>query len=162
MQWEPYCTKKQIDAVNQCIIWGWLGGLDDGQKPVGQFGQDAWVTPLLFFEGHPWIICDHRESGLRFNVSSKGNCLLIVHCNCLWIVAIWASWWTSSSDPWAITLKPVHPRHCHMTTYKTGVYLTDSKKSPSKAFFLTYYSVFFLQWHITGTDLKLMWWCTLT
>ncbi len=28
-------------------IWGLLGG-HDGQRPVGEFGQDAEVTPLLF------------------------------------------------------------------------------------------------------------------
>ncbi len=30
-------------------VWGWLGG-HDGQRPVGKFGQDAGVTPLLFFD----------------------------------------------------------------------------------------------------------------
>ncbi len=29
---------------------------------MGEFGQDAGVTPLLFFEGHPGISNDHRES----------------------------------------------------------------------------------------------------
>ncbi len=28
-------------------VWGWLGG-HDGQRPMGKFGQDAEVTPLLF------------------------------------------------------------------------------------------------------------------
>ncbi len=31
------------------------------------------VTPLLFFEGHPGIFNDHRESGPRFNISSEGR-----------------------------------------------------------------------------------------
>ncbi len=31
---------------------------------------------LLFFEGHPGIFNDHRESGPRFNVSSEGRCFL--------------------------------------------------------------------------------------
>ncbi len=35
-------------------VWGWLRG-HDGQRPMGKFGQDAGVTPLLFFEGHPGI-----------------------------------------------------------------------------------------------------------
>ncbi len=40
---------------------------------MGKFGQDAGVTPLLFFEGHPGIFFnDHRESGAQFNVSSEG------------------------------------------------------------------------------------------
>ncbi len=28
--------------------WGRLGGLDDGQRPKGKFGQDTGVTSLLF------------------------------------------------------------------------------------------------------------------
>ncbi len=28
-------------------VWGWLGD-HDGQRPMGKFGQDAEVTPLLF------------------------------------------------------------------------------------------------------------------
>ncbi len=34
------------------------------------------LHPLLFFEGHPGIFIDHRESGPRFNVSSEGRCFL--------------------------------------------------------------------------------------
>ncbi len=37
------------------------------------FGKDAEVTPLLFFEGHPGIFNDHRETGPRFYVSSEGR-----------------------------------------------------------------------------------------
>ncbi len=33
--------------------------------------------PTLF-EGHPGIFNDHRESGPRFNISSRGQCLLTV------------------------------------------------------------------------------------
>ncbi len=40
---------------------------------MGKFGNDAGVTPLIFFKGHPGICNDHRESGPRFNVSSKGQ-----------------------------------------------------------------------------------------
>ncbi len=36
----------------------------------GQWANLARVTPLLFFEGHPGIFNDHRESGPWFNVSS--------------------------------------------------------------------------------------------
>ncbi len=40
----------------------------------GQWANlDAGVTPLLFFEGHPGIFNDHRESGPRFNISSEGE-----------------------------------------------------------------------------------------
>ncbi len=40
---------------------------------MDKFGRDAGVTPLVFFEGHPGIFNDHRESGPRFNVSSEGR-----------------------------------------------------------------------------------------
>ncbi len=56
-------------------VWGLLGG-HDGQRPMGKFGQNSGVTPLLFFEGHPGIFNDHRESGPRFNISSEGRCFL--------------------------------------------------------------------------------------
>ncbi len=46
--------RRQSDEVYQ-QIWGLLGG-HDGQRPVGKFGQDAKVTPLLFFGGHPGIL----------------------------------------------------------------------------------------------------------
>ncbi len=37
------------DRLMQPIsVWGLLGG-HDGQRPMGIFGQDAGVTPLLFF-----------------------------------------------------------------------------------------------------------------
>ncbi len=42
-------------------VWGWLGG-HDGQRPMGKCGQDAGVTPLLFFEGHPGIFLMTAES----------------------------------------------------------------------------------------------------
>ncbi len=63
MMWrQPYCartpTTHQLtggDRVMKPIsVWGWLGG-HDGQRPMGKFGQDAGVTPLLFFEGYPGI-----------------------------------------------------------------------------------------------------------
>ncbi len=42
------------DRVMQPIsVWGRLGDHDDGKRSMGEFGQDARVTPLLFFEGHP-------------------------------------------------------------------------------------------------------------
>ncbi len=37
--------RRQSDEANQ-QIWGLLGGHDD-QRPIGKFGQDAEVTPLL-------------------------------------------------------------------------------------------------------------------
>ncbi len=62
--WRGDRVMKPISA------WGWLGG-HDGQRPM-----DARLTPLLFFKEHPGIFNDHRESGPRFNVSSKGWCFL--------------------------------------------------------------------------------------
>ncbi len=59
-----YWLRGESDEVNQCM--GWLGG-HDGQSPKGKFGQDAGVTPLLFFDGLPGIFNDHRESEPRFN-----------------------------------------------------------------------------------------------
>ncbi len=62
--------RRQSDEANQCIgmirrpWWSEASGL---------VCQDAGVTPLLFFEGHPGIFNDHRESGPRFNVSSEGR-----------------------------------------------------------------------------------------
>ncbi len=47
---------------------------------MGKFGQDARVTPQDFLERHPGIFNDHRESGLRFNVSSKGWFFLTELC----------------------------------------------------------------------------------
>ncbi len=38
--------RRQSDEANQ-QIWGLLGDHDD-QRPMGKFGQDAEVTPLLF------------------------------------------------------------------------------------------------------------------
>ncbi len=35
------------DVMKPISVWGWLGG-HDGQRPMGKFGQDARVTPLLF------------------------------------------------------------------------------------------------------------------
>ncbi len=81
--YQTYCARTHHtlaylwrgDRVMKPIrIWGWLGGHHDGQRPMGKFGQDAGVTPLLFFEGHPGIFNDHRESGPRFNISSERRC----------------------------------------------------------------------------------------
>jgi len=43
-------------------------------RPLGKFGQDAGVTPLLVRKTS--IFCDYSESGPRFNVSSQGWCFL--------------------------------------------------------------------------------------
>ncbi len=47
------------------------------RRPIGEFGQDAGVTPILFFEGHPGIFNDHRETEIQFfYVSSEGQSFL--------------------------------------------------------------------------------------
>ncbi len=63
-----YCGEETW-VMKPISVWGWLGGLD-GQRPVGKFGQNAGVIPLLFFEGHPGIFNDHRESGPQINILS--------------------------------------------------------------------------------------------
>ncbi len=52
-------------------VWGWWGG-HVGQRPMGKFfGQDAGVTSLLFFKGHPGIFNDHRVMDLGLTSHSK-------------------------------------------------------------------------------------------
>ncbi len=64
-----YWWRGYSDEANQQVL-GLLGGHDD-HRPIGKFGQDAEVTPLLFSKG---IFNDHRESGPRFNVLCEGRC----------------------------------------------------------------------------------------
>ncbi len=64
-------------VMKSLSVWGWLGG-HDGQRPVGEFGQDAGVTLLLFFEGHPGIFNDHRESWLGLTSHPKDGALYII------------------------------------------------------------------------------------
>ncbi len=65
MQCQPFYTRTP--CTHQLI---------GGEETVGEFGQGAGVTPLVFFEGHPGIFNDHRESGPRFNISSEGRPVL--------------------------------------------------------------------------------------
>ncbi len=64
--------RRPSDEANGDGVWGLFGG-HDGQRLMGEFGQDAGVTPLLSFEWHPGIFNDHRESGPQFNISSEGR-----------------------------------------------------------------------------------------
>ncbi len=62
--------RRQSDEANQCmgmIRRPWWS------EANGEIWPGCRVTPLLFFEGHPGIFNDHRESGPRFNVSSEGR-----------------------------------------------------------------------------------------
>ncbi len=70
MRRQPYCTRVPTthqliggeETVMQPIcVWGWLGG-HDGQRPVGKFGQDDGVTPLLFFWSASWDFILTTES----------------------------------------------------------------------------------------------------
>ncbi len=83
------------DRVMKSIsVWGWLGG-NDSQRPMEEFGQDAGVTPLLFFEGHPGICNDQRESGPWVNVSSERRCFFfysIVFPSLYWGARIHTGW----------------------------------------------------------------------
>ncbi len=65
--------RRQSDEANQCmemIRMSWWSEASGHIWPVCR------VTPLLFFEGHPGIFNDHRESGPRFYFSSEGWCVL--------------------------------------------------------------------------------------
>ncbi len=53
-------------------VWRLLGR-HDGQRPMGEFGQDAGVKPLLFSKD---ILGFLMTTGPRFNVSSEGWCFL--------------------------------------------------------------------------------------
>ncbi len=89
----PPHTSILVETIS---VWGWLG-VHDGQRPVGEFDQDAGVTPLLFFEGHSGIFNDHRESGPRFNIAFEGRCFFMSNAVLnLAIKYVWkkyADWW---------------------------------------------------------------------
>ncbi len=42
----------------------------------GNLARMPGLHPYSFFERHPGIFNDHRESGPRFNVFSEGRCFL--------------------------------------------------------------------------------------
>ncbi len=55
-----------------------------------KFGQDAGVTPLLFFEGHPGIFNDHREYLYIYNERKylqkcEGCTPSVRYCVCVYI-----------------------------------------------------------------------------
>ncbi len=83
MRQQLYCARTPAthqltggeETVMQPIsVRGWLGG-HDGQRPMGKFGQDAGVTPLLFFEGHPGILTTTESQDLGLTSHPKdGAC----------------------------------------------------------------------------------------
>ncbi len=58
-------------------VWGWLGG-HDGQRPMGKFGQDVGVTPLLFYilgflmttESQDLGLTSHLKDGAFYSIVS--------------------------------------------------------------------------------------------
>ncbi len=75
-------TGGEETVVKPIRIWGWLGD-HDGQRPMGKFDQDARVTPLLFFEGHPGMFNDHRKSEPRL-ITKDGAFYSIVSLSLHW------------------------------------------------------------------------------
>ncbi len=79
----PTCSPdlSPIENIWHIIKWKisqrrWLGG-HDGQRPMGEFGQDV-----------GGFVNDHRESGPRFNISSERRCFFdsIVSPSLYWAV----------------------------------------------------------------------------
>ncbi len=68
--------RRESHRANQVDGDYWEAMIDKGQW--WEFGQDTGVTPVLF--KRCVIFNDHRESGPRFNVSSKRRCFLTVQC----------------------------------------------------------------------------------
>ncbi len=54
-------------------VRGWLGG-HDGQRPMGKFGQDAGVTPLLFFLG---FLMTRESQDLRLTSNLKDGAFIL-------------------------------------------------------------------------------------
>jgi len=46
-----YWWRGESDEANQYM--GMIRRGHNGQRPIGKLGQDARVTPLLFFKAHP-------------------------------------------------------------------------------------------------------------
>ncbi len=80
MRRQPYCTRIPSyrwrgDIMMKSIsVWGWLGG-HDGQRPMGKFGQDAGVTPLLFSKDIPGFLMTTESQDLGLTSHLKdGAC----------------------------------------------------------------------------------------
>ncbi len=63
-----YWWRGDGDEPNQCMG---IIRRHDGQRPMGQFGQDAGVTPLLFFEGHSGILMTTESQDLGLTSHPK-------------------------------------------------------------------------------------------
>ncbi len=68
--------RRESHRVNQVDGDDYAAMNDKGQW--WEFGQDTGVTPLPFTSCAMGFFNDHRESGARFNVSSKRRCFLTV------------------------------------------------------------------------------------
>ncbi len=92
----PMCC-IHLDDVTAAILcqnaqhtpaYWWRGDSDEANRCMEMIRRPWWseangqIWPgcrgytLLFFEGHPGIFNDHRESGPRFNISSEGRWFL--------------------------------------------------------------------------------------
>ncbi len=73
MRRQPYCAhsllveRRRSDEVNRCM---WRLGGHDGQRPMGEFGEDAGVTPLLLNISRFNIV---RESAFWIGVGRSFN-----------------------------------------------------------------------------------------
>ncbi len=96
----PVCSIHLDDATAAILrqnaqhtpAYRWRGDSDEVNQCMGMIRRPWWseangeIWPgcrgytLLFFEGHPGIFNDYRESGPRFNVSSEGRCLSLTLC----------------------------------------------------------------------------------
>ncbi len=66
-------------VMKPICVWGLVGG-HDGQRPMGDFGQDAGVTPLLFSkdilgflmttESHDHGLMSHPKDGALYSIVS--------------------------------------------------------------------------------------------
>ncbi len=68
-------TGGEETEMKTISVWGWWGG-HDGQRPVGEFGQDTGVTPLLFLEG--FLMTTERW---KYNTFNYDRVCSLIHYN---------------------------------------------------------------------------------
>ncbi len=99
--------------ANQCM--GWLGG-HEGQRPMGKFGQDAGVTPLLFFKGHPGIFNDPESQDLGLTSHPKDGAFYSI---------VYRGVRTQQTTGWA-----VHPLLASLTPLPTATQISQEVSHP--------------------------------
>ncbi len=77
MRRQPYCSRTPTthhtpayrwrgDRLMKPIsVWGWLGG-HDGQRPMGEFGQDAGLHSYSFSNNIPGFLMTTESQNLKF------------------------------------------------------------------------------------------------